>query len=480
MSTGLPSVAHLGDAQNQTNQCFSILVKGCDLMSVATQAKKHDVKDLKLAAEGKRRILWADRDMPVLAKIRDRFTKEKPLSGVRMSACLHVTAETANLMRTLAAGGADMVLCASNPLSTQDDVAASLVQDFGIAVFSIRGEDNNTYYQHIVDALGHRPHVTMDDGADLVSALVFVSLGRLDDVHPKVREWAAKMNPNDRMEIVKNIAGSMEETTTGVNRLRAMERDKVLPFPVIAVNDAQTKHLFDNRYGTGQSTIDGVIRATDMLLAGKVVVVAGYGWCGKGVALRARGLGANVVVCEVDPIRALEAAMDGFSVQPMADAAKRGDLFITVTGNAHILRQEHFQAMKNGAMLCNSGHFDVEIDLPALAKLSKSVQKDVNQHVDEYLLNDGRRLYVLGEGRLVNLAAAHGHPASVMDMSFATQALATEYCMKNKGKLSHIVHTLPSSIENLVSQLKLDAMGIKIDALSQEQLKYMSGWEQGT
>ncbi len=454
--------------------------KGSQPMSVATQAKKYDVKDFKLASEGKRRILWADRDMPVLAKIRERFAREKPLAGVRMSACLHVTAETANLMRTLAAGGADMVLCASNPLSTQDDVAASLAQDFGIAVFAIRGEDNATYYQHIVDALDHRPHVTMDDGADLVSALVFVSLGRLDDVHAKVREWAAKLPAPERLEIVKNIAGSMEETTTGVNRLRAMERDKVLPFPVIAVNDAQTKHLFDNRYGTGQSTIDGIIRATDLLLAGKVVVVAGYGWCGKGVALRARGLGANVVVCEVDPIRALEAAMDGFAVQPMAEAAKRGDLFITVTGNAHILRQEHFSVMKDGAMLCNSGHFDVEIDLPALAKMAKSTTKNVNQHVDEYILADGRRLYVLGEGRLVNLAAAHGHPASVMDMSFATQALATEFCMQNKGQLSSIVHTLPSSIENLVSQLKLEAMGIKIDVLSQEQMKYMSGWEQGT
>jgi adenosylhomocysteinase len=448
-------------------------------MAVAT-APKSDVKNLDLAPVGKKRILWADRDMPVLAKIRERFAKEKPLKGLRMSACLHVTAETANLMRTLAEGGADMVLCASNPLSTQDDVAASLVTDFGIKTFAIRGEDNNTYYQHIVAALAHKPHVTMDDGADLVSALVFVSLGRLDDVHAEVRKWAATMSPAERQELVKNIAGSMEETTTGVNRLRAMERDKVLPFPVIAVNDAQTKHLFDNRYGTGQSTIDGIIRATDLLLAGKVVVVAGYGWCGKGVALRARGLGANVIVTEIDAIRALEAAMDGFAVMPMAEAAKRGDLFITVTGNAHILRDEHFKVMKDGAMLCNSGHFDIEIDLKALEKQSTSVTKDVNQHVDEYKQKDGRRLYVLGEGRLVNLAAAHGHPASVMDMSFATQALATEYCLKNQGKLTHTVITLPGEIEQLVSKLKLESMGIHLDTLTPEQIKYASGWEVGT
>lgn len=448
-------------------------------MAVAT-ASKGDVKNFDLAPLGKKRILWADRDMPVLAKIRERFAKEKPLKGLRMSACLHVTAETANLMRTLAEGGADMVLCASNPLSTQDDVAASLVSDFGIKTFAIRGEDNNTYYQHIVAALAHKPHVTMDDGADLVSALVFVSLGRLDDVHAEVRKWAATMSPAERQELVKGIAGSMEETTTGVNRLRAMERDKVLPFPVIAVNDAQTKHLFDNRYGTGQSTIDGIIRATDLLLAGKVVVVAGYGWCGKGVALRARGLGANVIVTEIDAIRALEAAMDGFAVMPMADAAKRGDLFITVTGNAHILRDEHFKVMKDGAMLCNSGHFDIEIDLKALEKGSTGVTKDVNQHVDEYKQKDGRRLYVLGEGRLVNLAAAHGHPASVMDMSFATQALATEYCMKNKGKLANAVNTLPGEIEQLVSKLKLESMGINLDSLTAEQKKYASGWEVGT
>lgn len=448
--------------------------------AVAAPSAKHHVKNLDLAAGGKKRILWADRDMPVLAKIRERFAKEQPLKGIRMAACLHVTAETANLMRTLAAGGADMVLCASNPLSTQDDVAASLVKDFGIKTFSIRGEDNNTYYQHIVAALDHKPHVTMDDGADLVSALVFVSLGRLDDVHAEVRKWASQIPPAQRAELVKNIAGSMEETTTGVNRLRAMERDKVLPFPVIAVNDAQTKHLFDNRYGTGQSTVDGIIRATDMLLAGKVVVVAGYGWCGKGVSLRARGHGANVIVTEIDAVRALEAAMDGFAVMPMAEAAKRGDLFITVTGNAHILRDEHFRVMKDGAMLANSGHFDIEIDLKALENSSTAVTKDVNNFVDEYKQKDGKRLYVLGEGRLVNLAAAHGHPASVMDMSFATQALATEFCMKQRGKLSSSVHTLPVEIEQTVSSLKLQSMGVTLDALTAEQKKYISGWEVGT
>jgi adenosylhomocysteinase len=448
-------------------------------MSATLTAKKHHVKNPALAAEGKQRILWADRDMPVLARIRERFAKEKPLAGLRMSACLHVTAETANLMRTLQAGGADMVLVASNPLSTQDDVAASLVQDFGIATFAVRGEDNDTYYQHIAAALEHHPHVTMDDGADLVSALIFVALDRLDDVHSQVCQWATKMPAAERKTLIKSILGSMEETTTGVNRLRAMERDKVLQFPVIAVNDAQTKHFFDNRYGTGQSTIDGVIRATDMLLAGKHVVIAGYGWCGKGVAQRASGLGAIVTVTEIDPIRALEAAMDGFTVRPMAEAAKYGDLFITVTGNTHVLRREHFQQMRDGAAMCNSGHFDVEIDLPALAEESSKVNRKVREHVDEYLLNN-KRLYVLGEGRLVNLAAAHGHPASVMDMSFATQALASEYCIKNKGKLGAKVYNVPVEVENLVAELKLSSMNINIDQLTVEQKRYMSGWEQGT
>jgi adenosylhomocysteinase len=442
-------------------------------------AQSH-VKDLNLANEGKRRILWADRDMPVLRQIRDRFEKEKPLKGLRMSACLHVTAETANLMRTLQAGGADMLLCASNPLSTQDDVAASLARDFGIVVQAVRGEDNNTYYQHLAAALEWHPNVTMDDGADLVSALIFVALNRLNDVHPKVLEWANRLGVQKRNELINGLIGSMEETTTGVNRLRAMERDGVLKFPVIAVNDAQTKHFFDNRYGTGQSTLDGVIRATDTLLAGRKVVVCGYGWCGKGVALRARGFGSQVIVIEVDAIRALEAAMDGFAVMPLSEAAPIGDLFITVTGNKHILRREHFVQMKDGATLCNSGHFDIEIDLVALDKEKTELNKEVNNHVDEYKLKNGRRIYVIGEGRLVNLAAAHGHPASVMDMSFATQALASEFCIKNKGKLSPKVYTVPNELEEGVARLKLASMGISIDTLSEDQKKYMSGWEHGT
>jgi adenosylhomocysteinase len=443
-------------------------------------AVKSDIRNPKLAPEGKQRILWADRDMPVLARIRERFAREKPLAGLRMAACLHVTAETANLMRTLQAGGADVVLCASNPLSTQDDVAASLVQDFGIPVFAIRGEDNDTYYQHIASALDHHPQLTMDDGADLVTSLVFVSLNRLDDVPARVRTWAMSMDAAQRKALIQGIVGSLEETTTGVNRLRAMERDKVLPFPVIAVNDAQTKHFFDNRYGTGQSTLDGIIRATDLLLAGKKVVVCGYGWCGKGVAIRARGMGSFVIVTEVDPIRALEAAMDGFAVMPLEEAAPLGDVFITVTGNAHVLRREHFRRMHDGAILCNSGHFDIEIEIPALKEEAQTVVPKVREHVDEYQMPDGRRLYLIGEGRLVNLAAAHGHPASVMDMSFATQALTSEFCLKNKGKLAPQVHDVPREIEDTVATLKLASMGIRIDRLSDEQRKYMSGWEVGT
>jgi adenosylhomocysteinase len=439
-----------------------------------------DINDPKLAAGGKKRILWADRDMPVLARIRERFAKEKPLRGLRLSACLHVTAETANLARTLQAGGADVLLVASNPLSTQDDVAASLVHDFGIAVHAIRGEDNDTYYQHIVAALEHEPQITMDDGADLVSAMIFVALDRLDDVHVKVREWAKKLPPAERQRLISQIIGSMEETTTGVNRLRAMERDGVLKFPVISVNDALTKHLFDNRYGTGQSTLDGIVRATNVLLAGRKIVVCGYGYCGKGVAARGRGMGAQVIVTEVDPIRALEAAMDGFSVMPIADAAKIGDIFITVTGNAGILRREHFLKMKDGAMLANSGHFDVEIELPALKEEAASVTASVRPHVDEYKLHNGNRLYVVGEGRLVNLAAAEGHPPSVMDMSFATQALTTEYCVQNKGNLAAKVHPVPVEIEQYIARHKLASMGVAIDDLTAEQKRYMSGWEQGT
>jgi adenosylhomocysteinase len=449
------------------------------IMTTATVARS-DVKDLKLAPHGKKRLLWADGDMPVLARVRERFAKEKPLAGLRMSACLHVTAETANLARTLQAGGADVVLIASNPLSTQDDVAASLVHDYGIKVFAIREEDNDTYYKHIVAALEHEPHVTMDDGADLVSAMIFVALQRLDDVHPQVRDWAKKLSVAERKRIIGQIVGSMEETTTGVNRLKAMARDGVLQFPVIAVNDAQTKHFFDNRYGTGQSTLDGIVRATNTLLAGRRLVVCGYGWCGKGVAMRARGLGAQVIVTEVDPIRALEAAMDGVQVMPIEEAAPVGDVFITVTGNHGVIRREHFVRMKDGAMVCNSGHFDVELDLPALKKESTSVTPDVRTNVEEYKLKNGRRIFVIGQGRLVNLAAAEGHPPSVMDMSFATQALATEYCVRNKGKLGATIHTVPAEVEEYVAREKLASMGISIDTLTEAQKQYMSGWEQGT
>ncbi len=439
-----------------------------------------DVKDFALAAVGHQRILWAERDMPVMRALRERFEVEKPLAGLRMSACLHVTAETANLARTLVAGGADLVLVASNPLSTQDDVAASLVNDFGIAVYAIKGEDESSYYRHIAAALKHRPHVTMDDGADLVSAMIFIALDRLKDVHDEVREWASTLSAEERAGLVANVVASMEETTTGVIRLRAMEKDGVLKLPVIAVNDAMTKHFFDNRYGTGQSTIDGVIRATDMLIAGKRVVVAGYGWCGKGVAMRAKGMGAHVIVTEIDPIRALEAAMDGFEVMEMAKAAPIGDLFITVTGNIHVIRSEHFSAMKDGAMVCNSGHFNVELALEELAKVATTTNKGVREFVDEYVLGDGRRVYILGEGRLINLAAAHGHPASVMDMSFAAQALATEWSLKMKGKLDHKVYNVPKEVDQWVSTLKLQSMGITLDTLTAEQSKYLESWEMGT
>lgn len=439
-----------------------------------------DIANPELAGKGKRRILWADNDMPVLATIRERFEKEQPLTGMRMSACLHVTAETANLARTLKAGGADLVLIASNPLSTQDDVAASLVHDFGITVCAIHGEDGDTYYKHVADALAHEPHVTMDDGADLVSSMIFVALNRLNDVHAKVRAWAETIPAAERANWFDKIVGSMEETTTGVIRLRAMEKDGVIRFPVIAVNDAATKHLFDNRYGTGQSTIDGVIRATNMLLAGKKIVVSGYGYCGKGVASRARGLGAQVIVTEVNPINALEAAMDGFAVMPMADAAKTGDLFITVTGNKHILAKEHFEVMKDGAMVCNSGHFDIEIDLVGLKELTDKHVADVRHEVDEYHLKSGKKLFVIGSGRLVNLAAAEGHPPSVMDMSFATQALATEYCIQNKGKLPNKVVDVPVEIEQYIATTKLASMGIIIDSMTAEQKKYSESWEFGT
>ena len=418
---------------------------------------KYDVKNMALAEGGKKRILWADHDMPVLQLVKERFAREKPLKGLRMSACLHVTAETANLARTLQAGGADLVLVASNPLSTQDDVAASLVKDFHVPVFAIKGEDNKTYYKHLMAGLDHKPHVTMDDGADLV--------------------WGLH---KDRPELLGNILGSMEETTTGVIRLRSMEKSGQLKLPVIAVNDADTKHLFDNRYGTGQSTMDGIIRATDFLLAGKKVVIAGYGWCGRGCASRAHGMGASVIVTEVDPVRALEATMDGFWVMPMKDAAKVGELFITVTGDINVIRGEHFKVMKDGAIVCNSGHFNVELDIPALEKLSRKVHRGVRNCVDEYVLADGRRIYLLGEGRLINLAAAEGHPASVMDMSFATQALSTEWAVKQKGKLDIRVHDVPKSIDAWVAKLKLKSMGIKIDQLTAEQAKYLSSYDMGT
>ncbi|HHT9129546.1 MAG TPA: adenosylhomocysteinase [Candidatus Brocadiaceae bacterium] len=417
----------------------------------------YDIKDINLAPGGKKRIEWASNDMPVLAQVKERFEKEKPLKGTRMSACLHVTAETANLARTLKAGGADVVLCASNPLSTQDDVAASLVKDYGIPVFAIKGEDNKTYYKHIASALDHKPTITMDDGADLVSA-----------IH------------KERKELIPQILGSLEETTTGVIRLKAMEKDGALKIPVIAVNDADTKHLFDNRYGTGQSTIDGIIRATDILLAGKTFVIAGYGWCGKGLAMRAKGMGSNVVITEVDPIKSLEAAMDGFMVMPMIEAAKIGDLFCTLTGNMHVIRKEHFEVMKNGAVVCNSGHFNVEIDIGALESLAAKVNKAVRNFVDQYVLKNDRSVYLLGEGRLINLAAAEGHPACVMDMSFATQALSTEYVIKNKSKLTPKVFDVPKEIDQWVASLKLKSMRITIDTLTKEQEKYLSSWEEGT
>ncbi len=418
---------------------------------------KCDVSQPKLAPAGKKRILWADNDMPVLTLVRGRFAKDRPLRGLRMSACLHITAETANLARTLKAGGANVLLCASNPLSTQDDVAASLVRDFQIPVFARKGENVATFYKHIDAAIDHRPNVTMDDGADLVNRL-----------HTKRTSEAA------------NILASMEETTTGVIRLRAMEKSRTLRFPVIAVNDADTKHLFDNRYGTGQSTLDGIIRATDLLLAGKKVVVCGYGWCGRGVATRARGMGAHVTVTEVVPLRALEAVMDGFNVCPLSEAVRFGEVFITVTGDKHVIRKEHFQRMKDGAMICNSGHFDVEIDIPTLAKLARKVHRQVRDHVDEYVLKDGRRVFLLAQGRLVNLSAAEGHPASVMDMSFATQALATEYVRKHQGRLAVKVHDVPGEIDQWVARLKLQSMAVRIDKLTAEQKTYLASSGEGT
>jgi adenosylhomocysteinase len=418
--------------------------------------RRHDVKDLALAPEGLRRIAWADRQMPVLASIRERFEREQPLSGYRVSACLHVTTETANLMRTLKGGGADVVLCASNPLSTQDDVAAALVDEFDISVFAIKDEDNDTYYQHIEAAVDHKPHITMDDGADVIGVLHSARREQLGDV----------------------IAGT-EETTTGVIRLRALERDGALGFPVIAVNDANTKHLFDNRYGTGQSTIDGIIRATNVLLAGKRFVLAGYGWVGKGVSQRARGMGAHVIVTEVDPLRALEAAMDGFEVLPMDRAVEVGDLFCTATGDKGVIRREHMERMKDGAILANTGHFNVEIEVPALRQLATE-SREARAYVEEFTLADGRRLYLLGDGRLINLAAAEGHPALVMDMSFANQALSVEYVVQHAAELERRVYPVPREIDEEIARLKLETMGIDIDKLTDEQARYLASWDEGT
>jgi len=447
-------------------------------MTSTARSTDHDIKDVRLADEGRRRTEWAERSMPVLRQLRERFAKQKPLAGKRLSACLHVTTETANLAVTLQAGGADVALCASNPLSTQDDVAAHLVRDHGIKVFAIKGEDHQTYYDHIRAALAHRPDVTMDDGADLVGALHMIALNRLDDLEPPVRKWVEAMSAAERKALVGGVVGSTEETTTGVIRLKAMAQDKVLQFPVIAVNDSQTKHLFDNRYGTGQSTLDGILRATNLLMAGSTVVVAGYGWCGRGFALRARGAGANVLVTEIDPLKALEAQMEGYRVVPMAEAARVGDVFVTLTGNIHVIRLEHMRAMKDGAVIANSGHFNVEIDLDGLKKAAQGPTR-VREFVDEWRL-DGKRVFVLADGRLINLAAAEGHPASVMDMSFANQALAAEYVLANARTLGKDVHRIPRELDKEIARLKLQAMGTGIDTLTPEQQKYLASWDAGT
>lgn len=417
---------------------------------------KHHVADLALAELGRQRIEWADRDMPVLKQIRERFEKEKPLDGIRISACLHVTTETANLARTLQAGGADVVLVASNPLSTQDDVAAALVAEYGISTYAIKGEDDETYYSHLTAAIDHAPQITMDDGADVIGVL-----------------------HGDRREMLDGIIGGTEETTTGVIRLKALEAEGKLAFPVVAVNEANTKHMFDNRYGTGQSTLDGLLRATNILVAGRKCVVGGYGWCGRGLASRLKGMGAHVIVIEVDPLAALEAVMDGFDVMTVADAAKEGDVFITATGNIHVLRREHFEHMKDGAIIANTGHFNVEIDIPGLDELTDG-SREVRPFVQEYSLRNGRKVYLLAEGRLLNLAAAEGHPAAVMDMSFANQALSAEYMAKNAASLDNTVYVVPEDIDAEIARLKLYSMGVEIDALTEEQEKYLASWDQGT
>ncbi|MBW4645793.1 MAG: adenosylhomocysteinase [Goleter apudmare HA4340-LM2] len=425
-------------------------------MTATSPRLKHEVKDLALAPLGRQRIEWAGREMPVLKQIRDRFAQEKPFAGLRLVACAHVTTETAHLAIALKAGGADALLIASNPLSTQDDVAASLVVDHEIPVFAQKGEDNETYSRHVQIALDHRPNIIIDDGSDVVATLI-----------------------QQRQHQIADLIGTTEETTTGIVRLRAMFKDGVLTFPAVNVNDADTKHFFDNRYGTGQSTLDGIIRATNILLAGKNIVVVGYGWCGKGTALRARGLGANVIVTEIDPIKAIEAVMDGFRVLPMAEAAQSGDLFITVTGNKHVIRGEHFEVMKDGAIVCNSGHFDLELDLKYLAAQAKEI-KEVRPFTEEYKLQNGKSVIVLGQGRLINLAAAEGHPSAVMDMSFANQALAVEYLVKNQGKLAPGLHSVPTEVDQEIARLKLQALGINIDTLTADQIEYINSWTVGT
>jgi adenosylhomocysteinase len=441
---------------------------------------KAHVKDLSLADKGLNRVEWAEAEMPVLRQIRERFEREKPLTGLRLAACLHVTAETANLMRTLAAGGAELALCGSNPLSTQDDVAAALVQHYGVSTFAVKGEDTDTYYSHIVAALDHRPQITMDDGADLVSSMLFIALDRLDDINPMVREWARGLSADERHSLLNGVLGSSEETTTGVIRLKAMEKDGVLKFPVIAVNESDTKHMFDNRYGTGQSTIDGILRATNILLPGKIMVICGYGWCGRGVAMRARGLGTRVVITEIDAVKALEAVMEGFEVMPLMDAAKVGDIFITVTGNVNVIDRHHMDVMKSGAILANSGHFNDEINIPALVEAAGGRGRQIRDFVEEFNLPDGRKLYLLADGRLVNLAAAEGHPASVMDMSFANQTLAAEYLVKHSKELEAKVYVIPQELDHEIAKLKLLSMGVHIDTLTEEQKKYLASWESGT
>jgi len=439
----------------------------------------YDIKDISLAEKGRLRMEWAEMAMPVSKLIRSRFEEEKPLKGVRLSACLHVTTETAVLMKTLRAGGAQLTLCASNPLSTQDDVAAYLVKELDLPVFAIKGEDGETYYSHIQRALAFLPNLTMDDGADLVSSFHFIALERWEELSPSIRNWARSLPQQKRVEMIRGLIGGTEETTTGVIRLRSMESNGVLQFPILAVNDAETKHFFDNRYGTGQSTIDGIIRATNRLMAGATFVVSGYGWCGKGLSMRAKGMGANVIITEVSPLRALEAVMDGYRVMPVEEAAEVGDIFCTVSGNVNVIRREHFLKMKDGAIVANSGHFNVELDLEGLRTVTVS-RRGIRDYVEEFHLNNGRKIYLLGEGRLVNLASAEGHPSSVMDMSFANQALATEYLVKHHQTLEKKVYPVPREIDQEIARMKLQSMGIQIDQLTEEQEHYLASWEKGT